>query len=140
MPYDLETKDGIVIRNVPDDAPEEELRARVAKIRAERDAVPQEPQEAPQKPEGIGAKALKGFGTGVSSIAGLAEMLATAGVSLGRPEEEGWGYKSRKALAEAEMIEFDLSVKRGEVVQLVEQTVAETARATTLQNAGMNPF
>jgi len=100
MPYDLETKDGIVIRNVPDDAPEEELRARVAKIRAERDAVPQEPQEAQQEPEGIGAKALKGFGTGVSSIAGLAEMLATAGVSLGRPEEEGWGYKARDAMAD----------------------------------------
>ena len=71
MPYDLETKDGIVIRNVPDDAPEEELRARVAKIRAERDAAPEEPQEAQQEPEGIGAKALKGFGTGVSSIAGF---------------------------------------------------------------------
>jgi len=100
MPYDLETKDGIVIRNVPDDAPEEELRARVAKIRAERDAAPEEPQEAQQEPEGIGAKALKGFGTGVSSIAGLAEMLATAGVSLGRPEEEGWGYKARDAMAD----------------------------------------
>ena len=100
MPYDLETKDGIVIRNVPDDAPEEELRVRVAKIRAERDAAPQEPQEAPQEPEGVGAKALKGFGTGVSSIAGLAEMLATAGVSLGRPEEEGWGYKARDAMAD----------------------------------------
>lgn len=48
MPYTLETKDGIVIRNVPDDAPEADLRARVAKVRADRDAGGgTEPQTAP---------------------------------------------------------------------------------------------
>ena len=37
MPYTLRTQDGIVIRNVPDDAPEEDLRRRVAEVRARRD-------------------------------------------------------------------------------------------------------
>lgn len=66
-----------------------------------------------------------------------AQAIAKAKAEAEAAEAQG---KARKANAEADMIEFDLSVKRGEVAQLVEQTVAETARATTLQNAGMNPF
>lgn len=47
MPYTLETKDGIVIRNVPDDAPEADLRARVAQVRAQRGQSAAAPTEAP---------------------------------------------------------------------------------------------
>lgn len=54
MPYEITTRDGITIRNIPDNlAPDsQELKDRVAKIRAERDgsaaAAPSAPQETPE--------------------------------------------------------------------------------------------
>ena len=100
MPYTLETRDGIVIRNVPDDAPEEELRARVAKLRADRDAG-QENRPAEMESFSDVAKATgRGFVTGLTSNADLAQFIGTRGYSLGLPEEEKWGNKARAALAE----------------------------------------
>lgn len=45
--------------------------------------------------------------------------------------------KARKAEAEAQKIEFEVASMRGDVRSLVERAVAETARMTTLQQAGM---
>ena len=68
MPYTLKTRDGITINNVPDDAPEEELRDRVAKIRAQRDGMESEPaQVARKREEAIGRK-FQAFNTGVIDV------------------------------------------------------------------------
>jgi len=48
--------------------------------------------------------------------------------------------KARKAEAEAALLEFELSVKTGEVRNMVEGAVAQTAHAMTLQHAGAQPF
>ena len=63
-----------------------------------------------------------------------AQAIAKAKAEAEAAEAQG---KARKANAEADMIEFDLSVKRGEVAQLVEGAVAQTAHAMTMRNAGM---
>ena len=48
--------------------------------------------------------------------------------------------KARKAEAEAALLEFELSAKTGEVRNMVEGAVAQTAHAMTLQHAGAQPF
>ena len=53
MPYTIQTQDGIEINNIPDDVPQDspQLKARVAKIRAQRDGGQQQaPQQAVQDP------------------------------------------------------------------------------------------
>lgn len=51
---DIQTKDGILLRGIPDGTPDDAIKARIAKIRAER-AAPQEPKSlVDQIPGGVG--------------------------------------------------------------------------------------
>lgn len=48
---DIQTKDGILLRNIPDGTPDDEIKVRLAKIRSERDTSPKSP-EVVTKPKG----------------------------------------------------------------------------------------
>ena len=66
-----------------------------------------------------------------------AQSIAKSKAQAEAAEAEG---KARKANAEADLLEFELSVKTGEVRNMVEGAVAQTAHAMTLQHAGAQPF
>lgn len=73
MPYSIETKDGIVINNIPDNVPHDsdELKARVAQIRAGNTQKPatQLTQQAPQEKSSILANAASDLGNIVGGVA-----------------------------------------------------------------------
>lgn len=64
---DIQTKDGIMLRGIPDGTPDDAIKARIAKIRAERDA----PQQMPQMQEQTGDLYSSSFLKGVAGLAGL---------------------------------------------------------------------
>lgn len=95
MPYEVETKDGIVIRNIPDDIPpdDQRIKDRVAAARAQRD------QEQPETTlSGVAGAATRGLGpiaagaavgaaagapfAGVGAIPGAAAGAGAAGLAM----------------------------------------------------------
>lgn len=66
-----------------------------------------------------------------------AQAIAKAKAQAEAEEAQG---KARKANAEADMIEFELAAKRGLVKATVEDAVAATAHAMTMDRAGAQPF
>ena len=73
MPYSIETKDGIVINNIPDDIPHDapELKARVAQVRAGnlQSSQPKAPVAQPVEKPSVLENALSDVGNIVSGVA-----------------------------------------------------------------------
>jgi hypothetical protein len=81
MPYEIVTKDGITVQNIPDDVQPDSpiLKKRVADIRAARDAAPTE-QTKPQQAPGIGDKLL---GAGEAALSMLTAPIGAVGAAIG---------------------------------------------------------
>lgn len=84
---DIQTKDGIVLRGIPDGTPEEAIKARIAEIRAQRSAPGTPPPEEPKD------RPLLGPGSAFSEITnaaarnitqGLSDKAAAAGTAVGK--------------------------------------------------------
>lgn len=100
MPYSIRTKDGLVIRNIPDDVARDsdELKARVAAIRAKRDAeksgsLPDDGSGIGQTLGNIAAGAVRGAGSiGATILAPVDAAARAAGI------ENSWvGLNDRRA-------------------------------------------
>jgi hypothetical protein len=77
MAFDVETKDGIVLQGIPDGTPDEEIKARIAKIRA--GGQPQPPQSG----AGAAQPAISGLTKLATSAAGLPVDTVTNLLNLG---------------------------------------------------------
>jgi hypothetical protein len=80
---DIQTRDGILLRNVPDGTPDEAIKARIAKIRAER-----EPKESPTSAKNIAGAAIEPNLTLLSGmvaqpVAGIAGIASAGAKALG---------------------------------------------------------
>lgn len=84
---DIQTKDGILLRNIPDGTPEEAIKARIASIRAQRQ------QPAPEQPKiqgGIKDSPVGGFLRGLRDIPDAGAQLLTRGLEAVAPAGSGF--------------------------------------------------
>lgn len=99
MPYEIETQDGIVIRNIPDDVPKDHasLKQKVARIRAER--------QVENDPITRGAK---NFAQDMSGVDQFAAGVGKAIVDTGRGAGQLVGLVSRDDVAESRKLDAPL--------------------------------
>lgn len=95
MPYDITTRDGITIKNIPDDTPADspELKQRVATIRAQ--MAPAKPTERDEYLSNPAVRLAKGGADGITGAAQLLERVTPGSDAINRGADAVGGWLNR---------------------------------------------
>lgn len=106
---DIQTKDGIMLRGIPDGTPDDAIKARIEKIRAERIPAPIQQETTPVRERGYGEEALRQVGltgrAGIEGVGGALDLLASPIRALiNRQIPEGMKIQGQTGKAIADVI------------------------------------
>jgi hypothetical protein len=106
---DIQTKDGIMLRGIPDGTPDDVIKARIEKIRASNGSVSTEQQSPAVRERGYGEEALRQVGltgrAGIEGVGGTLDLLASPiRAMINRQMPEGMKIQGQTGKAIADVI------------------------------------